>query len=232
MVHLFSNIVRRQIGARTPTVEYISSHSQILFMLLKGWVSRPQGIAIDQHFQKPLISLAFPIDVMGDCGCMVILGPSFSHFLSTWLSCQWHFTFTAQTYLVIDTLVWYYVLMMTYVVLCIHIYKQMWFSHIREITGLIYLFIYLLNAAMKPQKWPLTVAWCWGNVCVMNLWPESFCSLRSSTASFAMWSYLLLTLPLTPSPLLRYEIYTKYHPFCKFWLVNFALGTWKKATIH
>lgn len=36
VVHLFSNIVRRQIGARTPTVEYISSHSQILFMLLKG----------------------------------------------------------------------------------------------------------------------------------------------------------------------------------------------------
>lgn len=64
VVHLFSNIVRRQIGARTPTVEYISSHSQILFMLLKGWVSRPQDIDMDQHFQKPLISLAFPIDVM------------------------------------------------------------------------------------------------------------------------------------------------------------------------
>ncbi|KAF7707335.1 calcium binding protein 39, like 1 [Silurus meridionalis] len=37
VVHLFSNIVRRQIGTRTPTVEYISSHSQILFMLLKGY---------------------------------------------------------------------------------------------------------------------------------------------------------------------------------------------------
>lgn len=36
VVHLFSNIVRRQIGSRTPTVEYISSHPQILFMLLKG----------------------------------------------------------------------------------------------------------------------------------------------------------------------------------------------------
>lgn len=36
VVHLFSNIVRRQIGTRTPTVEYISSHPQILFMLLKG----------------------------------------------------------------------------------------------------------------------------------------------------------------------------------------------------
>lgn len=36
VVHLFSNIVRRHIGSRTPTVEYISSHPQILFMLLKG----------------------------------------------------------------------------------------------------------------------------------------------------------------------------------------------------
>lgn len=38
VVHLFSNIVRRQIGTRAPTVEYICSHSEILFMLLKGWV--------------------------------------------------------------------------------------------------------------------------------------------------------------------------------------------------
>ncbi|XP_061901412.1 calcium binding protein 39, like 1 [Entelurus aequoreus] len=37
VVHLFSNIVRRQIGTRTPTVEYISTHQQILFMLLKGY---------------------------------------------------------------------------------------------------------------------------------------------------------------------------------------------------
>ncbi|XP_072296006.1 calcium binding protein 39, like 1 [Eucyclogobius newberryi] len=37
VVHLFSNIVRRQIGTRTPTVEYISSHTQILFMLLNGY---------------------------------------------------------------------------------------------------------------------------------------------------------------------------------------------------
>ncbi|XP_039521638.1 calcium binding protein 39, like 1 isoform X1 [Pimephales promelas] len=42
VVHLFSNIVRRQIGARTPTVEYISSHSQILFMLLKGSYETPE----------------------------------------------------------------------------------------------------------------------------------------------------------------------------------------------
>ncbi|KAF3838009.1 hypothetical protein F7725_009776 [Dissostichus mawsoni] len=39
VVHLFSNIVRRQIGTRTPTVEYISTQQQILFMLLKGYES-------------------------------------------------------------------------------------------------------------------------------------------------------------------------------------------------
>lgn len=38
VVHLFSNIVRRQIGTRVPTVEYISSKPEILFMLLRGWV--------------------------------------------------------------------------------------------------------------------------------------------------------------------------------------------------
>ncbi|XP_028671601.1 calcium binding protein 39, like 1 [Erpetoichthys calabaricus] len=37
VVQIFSNILRRQIGSRTPTVEYISSHTQILFMLLKGY---------------------------------------------------------------------------------------------------------------------------------------------------------------------------------------------------
>lgn len=36
VVHLFSNIVRRQIGTRVPTVEYISSKPEILFMLLRG----------------------------------------------------------------------------------------------------------------------------------------------------------------------------------------------------
>ena len=44
VVHLFSNIVRRQIGTRTPTVEYISSHPQILFMLLKGYVSHVHDV--------------------------------------------------------------------------------------------------------------------------------------------------------------------------------------------
>ncbi|MGH0138059.1 UNVERIFIED_CONTAM: hypothetical protein FKN15_026036 [Acipenser sinensis] len=33
---IFNNILRRQIGTRIPTVEYISSHQQILFILLKG----------------------------------------------------------------------------------------------------------------------------------------------------------------------------------------------------
>ncbi|RXN01209.1 Calcium-binding protein 39 [Acipenser ruthenus] len=34
---IFNNILRRQIGTRIPTVEYISSHQQILFILLKGY---------------------------------------------------------------------------------------------------------------------------------------------------------------------------------------------------
>ncbi|RLW08240.1 hypothetical protein DV515_00003236 [Chloebia gouldiae] len=33
---IFNNILRRQIGTRSPTVEYISAHPHILFMLLKG----------------------------------------------------------------------------------------------------------------------------------------------------------------------------------------------------
>ncbi|XP_039601927.1 calcium-binding protein 39-like, partial [Polypterus senegalus] len=34
---IFNNILRRQIGTRSPTVEYICSHQQILFKLLKGY---------------------------------------------------------------------------------------------------------------------------------------------------------------------------------------------------
>ncbi|XP_029458719.1 calcium-binding protein 39-like isoform X2 [Rhinatrema bivittatum] len=34
---IFNNILRRQIGTRSPTVEYISSHQHILFILLKGY---------------------------------------------------------------------------------------------------------------------------------------------------------------------------------------------------
>ncbi|XP_048458776.1 calcium-binding protein 39-like [Rhincodon typus] len=37
VTQIFNNILRRQIGTRTPTVEYICSHEQILFMLLKGY---------------------------------------------------------------------------------------------------------------------------------------------------------------------------------------------------
>lgn len=38
MTQIFNNILRRQIGTRSPTVEYISAHPHILFTLLKGWV--------------------------------------------------------------------------------------------------------------------------------------------------------------------------------------------------
>uniref|UniRef100_UPI00398F0C47 calcium-binding protein 39-like isoform X4 n=1 Tax=Pristiophorus japonicus TaxID=55135 RepID=UPI00398F0C47 len=37
VAQIFNNILRRQIGTSTPTVEYVSSHMQILFMLLKGY---------------------------------------------------------------------------------------------------------------------------------------------------------------------------------------------------
>ncbi|KAM5311133.1 calcium-binding protein 39-like isoform 4-T11 [Glossophaga mutica] len=37
VTHVFNNILRRQIGTRCPTVEYISAHPHILFMLLKGY---------------------------------------------------------------------------------------------------------------------------------------------------------------------------------------------------
>ncbi|XP_072902030.1 calcium-binding protein 39-like [Hemitrygon akajei] len=37
VTQIFNNILRRQIGMRTPTVEYICSHEHILFMLLKGY---------------------------------------------------------------------------------------------------------------------------------------------------------------------------------------------------
>ncbi|XP_007890703.1 calcium binding protein 39, like 1 isoform X2 [Callorhinchus milii] len=37
VVQIFNNMLRRQIGSRFPTVEYISSHKQIIFMLLKGY---------------------------------------------------------------------------------------------------------------------------------------------------------------------------------------------------
>ncbi|CAL1598055.1 unnamed protein product [Knipowitschia caucasica] len=36
---IFNNILRRQIGTRSPTVEYFCSHSQVLFILLRGYES-------------------------------------------------------------------------------------------------------------------------------------------------------------------------------------------------
>ncbi|XP_033836730.1 calcium-binding protein 39-like [Periophthalmus magnuspinnatus] len=34
---IFNNILRRQIGTRSPTVEYFCSHSEVLFILLRGY---------------------------------------------------------------------------------------------------------------------------------------------------------------------------------------------------
>ncbi|XP_043857935.1 calcium-binding protein 39 isoform X2 [Dromiciops gliroides] len=39
VAQIFNNILRRQIGTRTPTVEYICTQQSILFMLLKGYES-------------------------------------------------------------------------------------------------------------------------------------------------------------------------------------------------
>ncbi|CAJ0967921.1 unnamed protein product [Ranitomeya imitator] len=39
VAQIFNNILRRQIGTRTPTVEYICTQQNILFMLLKGYES-------------------------------------------------------------------------------------------------------------------------------------------------------------------------------------------------
>ena len=36
VAQIFNNILRRQIGARSPTVEYICSKKEILFTLVKG----------------------------------------------------------------------------------------------------------------------------------------------------------------------------------------------------
>lgn len=36
VAQIFNNILRRQIGTRTPTVEYLCTQQNILFMLLKG----------------------------------------------------------------------------------------------------------------------------------------------------------------------------------------------------
>ncbi|XP_053772564.1 calcium-binding protein 39-like isoform X2 [Desmodus rotundus] len=37
VIQIFNNILRRQIGTRCPTVEYVSARPHILFMLLKGY---------------------------------------------------------------------------------------------------------------------------------------------------------------------------------------------------
>uniref|UniRef100_A0A8D2ZVE3 Calcium binding protein 39-like n=1 Tax=Scophthalmus maximus TaxID=52904 RepID=A0A8D2ZVE3_SCOMX len=41
---IFNNILRRQIGTRSPTVEYFCSHEEVLFILLKGYDSPPVAL--------------------------------------------------------------------------------------------------------------------------------------------------------------------------------------------
>ena len=33
---IFNNVLRRQIGARMPTIDYVCSHPEILYLLMKG----------------------------------------------------------------------------------------------------------------------------------------------------------------------------------------------------
>lgn len=36
---VFNNLLRRQIGTRSPTVEYLCARPEILFTLVKGWAA-------------------------------------------------------------------------------------------------------------------------------------------------------------------------------------------------
>ena len=45
VVQIFNNIVRRQIGTRTPTVEYICTKPEILFALCRGY--EQQDVALN-----------------------------------------------------------------------------------------------------------------------------------------------------------------------------------------
>ena len=38
MAQIFNNLLRRQIGTRAPTVEYLASRKEIVLELMKGWV--------------------------------------------------------------------------------------------------------------------------------------------------------------------------------------------------
>ena len=48
---IFNNILRRQIGTRSPTVEYFCSHQEVLFILLKGCVSHTHTHTHTQNTQ-------------------------------------------------------------------------------------------------------------------------------------------------------------------------------------
>uniref|UniRef100_A0A8C9FTP3 Calcium binding protein 39 like n=1 Tax=Pavo cristatus TaxID=9049 RepID=A0A8C9FTP3_PAVCR len=55
---IFNNILRRQIGTRSPTVEYISAHPHILFMLLKGWRNSFHSV-LTEHLKLEIGILIF-----------------------------------------------------------------------------------------------------------------------------------------------------------------------------
>lgn len=46
VAQVFNNVLRRQIGTRSPTVEYICTKPEILFTLMAGWVLIIKGCEI------------------------------------------------------------------------------------------------------------------------------------------------------------------------------------------
>lgn len=44
VAQIFNNILRRQIGTRSPTVEYVCTKNEILVMLVKGWVLEADNV--------------------------------------------------------------------------------------------------------------------------------------------------------------------------------------------
>ncbi|XP_069496170.1 calcium-binding protein 39-like isoform X2 [Ambystoma mexicanum] len=68
---VFNNILRRQIGTRYPTVEYISSHQHILFILQKGYetaqVASHCGIMLRECIRhEPLAKIILHSEDFGD----------------------------------------------------------------------------------------------------------------------------------------------------------------------
>jgi calcium binding protein 39 len=54
--HIYNTLLRRQIGTRSPTVEYISGRPDIIFNALKGWV-RTSAVLIRYRYSNADVAL-------------------------------------------------------------------------------------------------------------------------------------------------------------------------------